>query len=468
MAAGFGLGAARAAAGQATVDAPGPGALRRRLCRGGGAEPRRGLAVPAARQPAPTPTRTRRADGFAAAASCWDAGIAVAMLCAMVSYALMNLVMTSTPLAVVGCGFTTANAADVVAWHVLAMLRVVVTGGLVVRFGAERVVATGLVLLACACAAGLSAGSPRALLGRRWCCSGPDGTRLHRRHRHADQRPRPGRARRCRMNDFAVFGLVCLASLASGGMMNCVGSDPVSGWTAVNLAMLPFLGHRRQRLVWLALISAGRSPAPGEPRGAAGAAAPGMPSRRPRPPDQQASACDPARTRQQRARHAPAVARAQASAAWPRCASALAASGSAAEPCAAGLELGAAASSAATPAPVREVAHHGQRSPSAPSWRAAASIRCAGGAVDVAGDGVEIGGRAVELALARVDHLVEQPRGRSAVRPPLRSPRPPMPARRAAAVDLVHSLAPPGEADRRQRRLGGDPRRAGDSSRFRA
>ncbi len=32
--------------------------------------------------------------------------IAVAMICAMVTYALMNLVMTSAPLAVVGCGFT--------------------------------------------------------------------------------------------------------------------------------------------------------------------------------------------------------------------------------------------------------------------------------------------------------------------------------------------------------------------------
>jgi hypothetical protein len=38
----------------------------------------------------------------------------VAVICAMVSYALMNLVMTSTPLAVVGCGFDQNNAADVV------------------------------------------------------------------------------------------------------------------------------------------------------------------------------------------------------------------------------------------------------------------------------------------------------------------------------------------------------------------
>ena len=47
--------------------------------------------------------------------------IAVAIVCAMVSYALMNLVMTSTPLAVVGCGFSANDAADIVTSHVLAM-----------------------------------------------------------------------------------------------------------------------------------------------------------------------------------------------------------------------------------------------------------------------------------------------------------------------------------------------------------
>jgi len=39
--------------------------------------------------------------------------IAIAVVCAMVSYALMNLVMTSAPLAIVGCGFATGRAADV-------------------------------------------------------------------------------------------------------------------------------------------------------------------------------------------------------------------------------------------------------------------------------------------------------------------------------------------------------------------
>ena len=43
------------------------------------------------------------------------------------------------------------------------------------------------------------------------------------------------------LNDFIVFGGVTVASLASGGLMNCAGSSPASGWNAVNFAMLPFL-----------------------------------------------------------------------------------------------------------------------------------------------------------------------------------------------------------------------------------
>ena len=57
------------------------------------------------------------------------------------------------------------------------------------------------------------------------------------------------------MNDFAVFGLVAIASLASGGLMNCSGGDAASGWTAVNLAMIPFLVAAGGALIWLALSS---------------------------------------------------------------------------------------------------------------------------------------------------------------------------------------------------------------------
>ncbi len=75
--------------------------------------------------------------------------IAVAMICGMVSYALMNLVMTSTPLAVVGCGFAKSHAADIVSAHVLAMfIPSFFTGHLIARFGAVAIVGTGLAILA--------------------------------------------------------------------------------------------------------------------------------------------------------------------------------------------------------------------------------------------------------------------------------------------------------------------------------
>ena len=43
------------------------------------------------------------------------------------------------------------------------------------------------------------------------------------------------------LNDLLVFGGVTFASLASGGLMNCSGGDPIQGWSAVNMAMIPFL-----------------------------------------------------------------------------------------------------------------------------------------------------------------------------------------------------------------------------------
>jgi hypothetical protein len=57
------------------------------------------------------------------------------------------------------------------------------------------------------------------------------------------------------MNDLFVFGGVTMASLASGGLMNCSGGDPAQGWTAVNLAMIPFLALAGTALIWLMMRS---------------------------------------------------------------------------------------------------------------------------------------------------------------------------------------------------------------------
>jgi MFS family permease len=130
------------------------------------------------------------------------------------------------------------------------------TGNLVARLGPERVVAAGLAILAAAGAVGLAGVSlahfsaALILLGLGWNF-GFIGSTAMLAAAHS-----PGERGRVQgMNDFAVFGLVCLASLASGGLMNCAGGDPVSGWTAVNLAMAPFLAAAGAALIWLALIA---------------------------------------------------------------------------------------------------------------------------------------------------------------------------------------------------------------------
>ncbi|MBS0123936.1 MFS transporter [Thetidibacter halocola] len=181
--------------------------------------------------------------------------IAVAVICAMVSYALMNLVMTSTPLAVVGCGFETNDAANVVTAHVLAMFAPsFFTGHLIARFGVERIVGAGLVILAGAGAVALMGVELEhffvalVLLGLGWNFGFIGATAMlagaHEPHE---------RGRMQGLNDLLVFGGVTFASLASGGLMNCSGGTPEAGWTSVNLAMAPFLALAGGALIWLAL-----------------------------------------------------------------------------------------------------------------------------------------------------------------------------------------------------------------------
>ena len=55
------------------------------------------------------------------------------------------------------------------------------------------------------------------------------------------------------LNDLLVFGGVTFASLASGGLMNCSGGDAVTGWAAVNMAMIPFLVLAGGSLIWLVM-----------------------------------------------------------------------------------------------------------------------------------------------------------------------------------------------------------------------
>ena len=183
-----------------------------------------------------------------------DPRIVVAIICAMVAYSLMNLVMTSTPLAVVGCGFTKNNANDIVSAHVLAMFAPsFFTGHLIARFGVEKIIAAGLVILLGAgivALSGVTLGNffgALILLGLGWNFGFIGATSmLAASHAPHERGVVQG------MNDMIVFGMVTIASLSSGSLMNCSGGTAVEGWTAVNLAMVPFLVLSGGALIWLA------------------------------------------------------------------------------------------------------------------------------------------------------------------------------------------------------------------------
>lgn len=183
-----------------------------------------------------------------------EPAILVAIICGMVAYSLMNLVMTSTPLAVVGCGFTTNNANDVVSAHVVAMfLPSFFTGHLINRFGVEKIIAAGLVILTLAGVVALSGVTltnffgALVLLGVGWNFGFIGATTLLASSHSPNER---GVVQG--MNDMIVFGMVTIASLSSGGLMNCSGGTAVEGWTAVNYAMAPFLILASGALIWLA------------------------------------------------------------------------------------------------------------------------------------------------------------------------------------------------------------------------
>ena len=194
-----------------------------------------------------------------------DPNIVVAMIVGLVSYSLMNLVMTSTPLAVVGCGYALDQANNIVSAHVLAMFAPsFFMGHLIVRFGVRTIMATGLFILTAAGLAALAgenladANQPSLisfyaaviLLGLGWNFGFIGATTLltssHAPHERGVVQG---------LNDMVVFGSVMLASLASGGLMNCSGGSPIEGWTAVNFAMAPFLVLAGGALVWLSLQS---------------------------------------------------------------------------------------------------------------------------------------------------------------------------------------------------------------------
>jgi predicted MFS family arabinose efflux permease len=153
----------------------------------------------------------------------------IAVICGVVSYLLMNFLMTAAPLAMRLCGLSQEAANLGLQWHVIGMYAPgFVTGRLITRFGAPRVVAVGLVLIAAAAIAGLLGQDvghfwwSLILLGLGWNFGFVGASALVLEcHRPAE------RTRVQSLNDFIVFGTMALGSFASGGLLTAYGWDLV-------------------------------------------------------------------------------------------------------------------------------------------------------------------------------------------------------------------------------------------------
>jgi predicted MFS family arabinose efflux permease len=159
------------------------------------------------------------------------------ILGAAIGYAVMIMVMTATPLAMIGCGLPGSDVTPVIQWHVAGMfVPSFFTGSLVRRHGAPRVMQVGFVLLLGHVAVALTGLeflhflSALVLLGVGWNFAFIGGTAL------LTQAYRPSEQTRVQaVNEFVVFGLVALASLSAGWVYDRF------GWVALNLAVVPLL-----------------------------------------------------------------------------------------------------------------------------------------------------------------------------------------------------------------------------------
>jgi MFS family permease len=170
----------------------------------------------------------------------------IALLGAVASYALMSLVMTATPLAMIEHHHSLADAQTGIQWHVIAMYAPsFFTGSLIARFGKSTIAAIGLLLIAVSATVALSGTdlwqfwTALILLGVGWNFGFVASTAM------VAELYRPEEAFRVQaMNEFILFSIVAIASFSSGGIL------VASGWTLINIIVYPIVA------VCIALIAA--------------------------------------------------------------------------------------------------------------------------------------------------------------------------------------------------------------------
>lgn len=177
----------------------------------------------------------------------------VAVLAAIVGYGGMNIVMTATPLAMMACAHPFESAALVIQWHAVGMFApAFFTGNLIRRYGCERVIAAGGLLMLGCVAVNLSGVAvwnfwlALFLLGVGWSFMFIGGTTLLTETYRPEER-----AKVQGLNDLLVFGSVAVTAWSSGQILDAL------GWQAINVSLLLPVVLALGLALWF-----GRRPAP--------------------------------------------------------------------------------------------------------------------------------------------------------------------------------------------------------------
>jgi predicted MFS family arabinose efflux permease len=209
-----------------------------------------GLVLMKLKSPPPMPREERdRNPGRALSAIARDPLFIVAVACGVVSYVIMNLVMTSAPIAMVDCGYSVTISTLGIQWHVLGMYAPsFITGHLIVRYGIYRIIALGLLMLLASAAISLAGQSIAnfwiglMLLGVGWNFAFIGATTLVTRCHRPEERNKVQS-----LNDFLIFGTMALGSFASGKLL------ATFGWEFVNATVFPPVLAVGALLAWMAL-----------------------------------------------------------------------------------------------------------------------------------------------------------------------------------------------------------------------
>jgi predicted MFS family arabinose efflux permease len=195
------------------------------------------------------PPRSTSGDGRPLSEIARQPRFVVAVACGVASFSMMNLVMTSAPLAMVMCNHSVTDATLGLQWHVLGMYAPsFVTGGLISRFGLERMTALGLALIIVAAAIGIAGISlwhfwiGLALLGVGWNFAFIGATTMVTACHRPDERNKVQA-----FNDFLVFGSMAIGSFSSGQLLASF------GWMMVNEVVFPVVLAAAALLIWGAL-----------------------------------------------------------------------------------------------------------------------------------------------------------------------------------------------------------------------